>query len=126
MNWLSFIRLVAYVASVSELVIRESWNESEKETWRRRGEKENSLLLSSTLPHPSSFVDFFFFSSILFGSYSNFRKTTRAEPLPTQDICVVILSPLLLRKIKIPINYSDFNFLILSAESRNFTAFLFS
>ena len=109
-----------------------SWNKSEKETWRRRGEKEISLLLSSTpppLPLRCVFPRLFFFfggGGGGGGSCSNFRRTTRAEPLPTQDNCVVILSHLLLYRIRIPINYSDFNFLTLIAENRNFTVFIFS
>ena len=91
------------------------------------GGKRKSLFSCLLPPPPPPSLSFS--SSLLFfagGSCSNFRRTTRAEPLPTQDNCVVILSHLLLYRIRIPIKYSDFNFLILIAENRNFTVFIFS
>lgn len=116
----SSLRSKRFRASSSRKLERERKRDLEKEGWKGK--------LSSLVFYPPSLPLGWFFSLLFFffGSCSNFRRTTQAEPLPTQDYCVVILSPLLLCKIRIPINYSDFNFLILSAESRNFTAFLFS
>lgn len=118
----SSLRSKRFRASSSRKLEQERKRDLEKEGWK------GNLSCLVFYPPPFPFVEFFLFSSFFLGggSCSNFRRTTRAEPLPTQDNCVVILSHLLLYRIRMPINYSDFNFLILIAENRNFTVFIFS